>query len=97
MNLRHYYIAVKNHFDANCTIYCGTNLSKMSKAYAKLVQRLEDWGYKFTLEEDTNYDPDCGAFHDYEAIFSKKPEPGRELAFQNTLNEILKEFGKEAN
>jgi len=97
MNIRHYYIAVKNHFDANCTIYCGTNLSKMAKAYAKLVQRLGNQGYKFTLEEDTNYDPDCGAFHDYEAIFGKKPEPDRKLAFQNTLNEILKEFGKEAN
>lgn len=97
MNLHHYYIAVKNQFNADSTIYCGTNLSKMAKVYAKLVHRLGNWGYKFILDEDTNYDPDCGAFHSYKAIFNKEPEHCCELAFQNTLNEILKEFGKEAN
>lgn len=54
MNLRYYYIAVKNQFNADSTIYCGTNLPKMAKAYAKLVHRLADCfrnkNYKYNID-----------------------------------------------
>ena len=48
--MHHYYIAVLNKFNAWATIYCGTNLSKMSKAYAKLENAL---GHDFKLTDET--------------------------------------------
>ena len=64
MSKHHYYISVKNQFNSDCTIYCGTNLPKMAKAYAKL-EKFRDYGYDIKLDEDMNYDPDCGAFTYY--------------------------------
>ena len=97
MSKHHYYISVKNQFNADCTIYCGTNLPKMAKAYAKL-EKFRDYGYDIKLDEDMNYDPDCGAFTYYKDIFGKEPETGtNELGFQNCLLEIKREFGKEAD
>ena len=54
----HYYIAVLNKFNAWATIYCGTNLSKMSKANAKLENAL---GHDITikLDNEENYDTNC--------------------------------------
>ena len=92
----HYYIAVLNKFNAWATIYCGTNLSKISKAYAKLENALGH-DFKFKLDLDENYDPDCGAFKTYEQVFGGLPSVGSTLAFDNWLATIRKEFGNEAN
>lgn len=92
----HYYIAVLNKFNAWATIYCGTNLSNISKAYAKLENALgHDFNFKLDLDE--NYDPDCGAFKTYEQVFGGLPSVGSALAFDNWLAAIRKEFGNEAN
>ena len=92
----HYYIAVLNEFNAWATIYYGTNLSKISKAYAKLENALGH-DFKFKLDLDENYDPDCGAFKTYEQVFGGLPSVGSALAFDNWLAAIRKEFGNEAN
>ena len=94
--MHHYYIAVLNKFNAWATIYCGTNLPKMSKAYVKLEKALGD-DFKFKLEIDENYDPDCGAFKTYEQVFGEPSQVGPTLAFDNWLAAIRKEFGNEAN
>lgn len=92
----HYYIAVLNKFNSWATIYCGTNLSKISKAYAKLENALgHDFNFKLDLDE--NYDPNCGAFKTYEQVFGGLPSVGSALAFDNWLATIRKEFGNEAN
>lgn len=92
----HYYIAVLNKFNAWATIYCGTNLPKMAKAYAKFENALGHY-FKFKLDLDENYDPDCGAFKTYEQVFGGLPSVGSALAFDNWLAAIRKEFGNEAN
>lgn len=97
MSKRHFYIAVQNKFNAWATIYCGTCLPKMSKAYAYLEYHLGRYCYKLKLDEDTNYDPDCGAFSTYESVFGKKPELDSELDFDKRLAAIRKEFGKVAD
>ena len=53
--------------------------------------------FKFKLEHDENYDPDCGAFKTYEQVFGGLPPVGSALAFDNWLAAIRKEFGDEAN
>ena len=50
MSKRHFYIAVQNKFNAWATIYCGTSLPKMSKAYAYLEYHLGKYCYKLKLE-----------------------------------------------
>lgn len=92
----HYYIAVLNKFNAWATIYCGTDLPKISKAYAKLENALGH-DFKFKLDLDENYDPDCGAFKTYEQVFGGLLQVGSTLAFDNWLAAIRKEFGNEAN
>jgi len=94
---RHYYIAVKNKFNAWATIYCGTNLPKMSKAFCKLEKQMEGYGFKFKLDIDENYDSDCGAFKTYEQVFGEPSQVGPTLAFDNVLCDIRKEFGEEAD
>ncbi len=94
--MHHYYIAVKNKFNAWATIYCGTNLPKMAKAYYKLERAL-GYDFKFKLELDENYDSDCGAFKTYEQVFGEPAQVGPTLAFDNWLIAIRKEFGNEAN
>ena len=96
--MHHYYIAVKNKFNSWATIYCGTNLPKMSKAYSKLEKWMEGYGFKFKLDIDENYDSDCGAFKTYEQVFGEPSKYGTpSLAFDNVLIDIRKEFGDEAN
>lgn len=92
----HYYIAVLNKFNAWATIYCGTNLPKISKAYAKLENALGH-DFKFKLDLDENYDPDCDAFKTYEQVFGGLLQVRSTLAFDNWLAAIRKEFGNEAN
>ena len=41
--MHHYYIAVLNKFNSWSTIYCGTNLPKMSKAYSKIEKWMEGY------------------------------------------------------
>ena len=68
----------------------------MAKAYAKLENALGH-DFKFKLELDENYDPDCGAFKTYEQVFGGLPPVGSTLSFDNWLAAIRKEFGNEAN
>ena len=99
--VRHYYISVKNNHNADCSIYYGTNLPKMAKAYFYLQTRLGNT-VKFKLDIDENYDPDCGAFKSFTQIFDyidglmkfgQKPL----IECDKVLDEIRKEFGEEAN
>ena len=95
--MHHYYIAVKNKFNSWATIYCGTDLPKISKAYYFLERSMFGYGFKFKMDIDENYDSDCGAFKTYEQVFGEPSQVGPTLAFDNVLRDIRKEFGDEAN
>lgn len=94
--IKHYYISVKNQYNADCTIYNGTNLPKMAKAYSILVNRLGD-SFNFKLDIDENYDSDLGAFDTFSAIFGRNEKPFACMHADLIMAEIKKEFGNEAN
>ena len=96
--MHHYYIAVKNKFNSWATIYCGTDLPKISKAYYFLERSMFGYGFEFKLDIDENYDSDCGAFKTYEQVFGEPSKYGTpSLAFDNTLIDMRKKYGDEAN
>ena len=94
--LKHYYISVKNQYNADCTIYIGTNLPKMAKVYSKLVNTLGDT-FNFSLDIDENYDPDLGAFDKFEQVFGTEENSFACLHGNLIMDEIRQEFGDEAN
>ena len=93
---RHYCISVKNRYNADCTIYAGTNLPKMAKVYSKLVNTLGDT-FEFNLDIDENYDPDLGVFNKFEQIFDRNENQFACLHGNLIMDEIRKEFGDEGN
>jgi len=99
MNKRHYYIAVKNQFDAPCTVYEGTNLPKMAKAYSELQDVLAPH-IEVILDIDENYDPDLGAFPTVSQLFdgeALRPWMERLLpAADRTLERIRERYGNTA-
>ena len=66
--IRHYAILYQDERRTQYTVYESTDLALIGNVYAemvafeKLMQTFPNLSCKIYLEEDVNYDPDCGAW-----------------------------------
>lgn len=80
---------------SNVSVFYGTDPDKMKDALAIFEKTAS--GYKFNLDVDSNYDPDCGAFRTYESIYGESPATKEEKALQKAMKAVRKKYGEEGN
>ena len=97
--VEHYQICVERKWPsgarAQVAVYNGTDAEKMLQALD--VFEHTAGSYKFNLDVDRNYDPDCGAFRTYESIYGEPPKTPDEQNFQKAMDAVRQRFGEEAD
>ena len=80
---------------SNVSVFYGTDHEKMKDALS-IFEKMAS-GYKFNLDVDCNYDPDCGAFKTYESIFGDIPTTKEQKGLQKAMKAVRKKYGEEGN